>query len=222
MAMPIDKADDALHGFAVAGIHGWFDALTEKPVVISKSRNWTSFFHLLPNGKYIATIRDLRDIVESFDRVNAKTKVMHTFDQTHGLMPAFTDQERYHYYFETANPLSGALTYELPRVLEAAQKQTRDVIFIRYEDLIVDPFKELNRIYEFLGEEKFDHDLNNIQQSEIYEHDSVYFRERTSHKVASSLFTKKKEKRVSDTSFLNRVVQQNRPYYEMFYPEVLK
>lgn len=53
MAMPIDKADDALHGFAVAGVNGWFDALTEKPVVISKSRNWTSFYHLFPNGKYI-------------------------------------------------------------------------------------------------------------------------------------------------------------------------
>jgi|AntRauTorcE11897_2_1112592.scaffolds.fasta_scaffold00046_72 sulfotransferase len=221
MAMPIERADEALHGFAIAGVHGWFDALTDKPVVISKSRNWSGYYHLFPEGKYIAMIRDLRDIVESFDRVNAKTKIMHTFDKTHGLLPGMTDQERYRYYFETGNPLSGAFTYELPRVLEAARKQTRDVIFIRYEDLIVDPFKELNRVYSFLGEEKFEHDFDNIQQSEIYEHDAVYFRERTSHKVSPSLLTKKKEKRVSDPAFHKQIIERNLPYYEMFYPEVL-
>lgn len=222
MAMSVEEADKGLYGFATAGTYGWYDQLTDKPIVISKNRNWAGCYHLFPDGKYIAMIRDLRDVVESFDRVNAKTKALHTYDETMGLLPSMTDRERYHYYFNTANPISGVLTHELPRVMEAQSKGERDVLFIKYEDLIVDPYKELNRVYDFLGEEKFAHDLNDIQQSELFEHDTVYFRERTSHKISPSILLKRKEPRVSHPDFHKMIVEQNALFYEMFYPEVLK
>ncbi len=222
LAMDADKADIGLHGFAVNGVRGWYEALTDKPIVISKNRSWAGFYHLFPEGKYIAMIRDLRDIAESFDRVNSKFKVFHTFDDVHGLLPAMTEREKFDYYFIRPNPLSATLSYELPRVVEASKNNAREVLIIRYEDLIVDPYREINRVYSFLGEEKFQHDLNNIQQSSLYEHDTIYYRERTSHVVSPSILLKPKERRVSSDSYLNMIVERNIPYYEMFYPEVLR
>lgn len=222
MAMAVEDADKGLYGFATAGTYGWYNQLTDKPIVISKNRSWTGCYHLFPESKYIAMIRDLRDIVESFDRINANSKALHTYDEAHGLLPSMTDDERYHYYFNTANPIAGVLTYELPRIMEAKQKGTRDILLIKYEELVLDPYRELNRVYEFLGEEKFAHDLNNISQSKLFEHDTVYYRERTSHKVSPSLLSKRKEKRVSSPEFHKMIVEQNIPFYQMFYPEVLK
>jgi sulfotransferase len=222
MAMDIDKTDLALHGFITQGVHGWFNALTDKPVVISKNRSWASFINIFPDGKYIAMIRDLRDVVESFDRVNAKSKILHTFDNNKHPITAMTETERYNYYFSTQNPLSSVLAYELPRLMEASEKGDRDLLIVKYENLVMDPFREVARVYDFLGEKPFKHDFENIGQSELYEHDSVYFRERTTHKVSPSLLTKKKEPRINSKKFNDSIVEKNRPFYEIFYPEVLK
>jgi hypothetical protein len=167
-------------------------------------------------------VRDLRDIAESFDRVNSKFKVFHTFDDIHGLHPAMTEHEKFDYYFVRPNPLSATLSFELPRVMEAKTKGLREVLIIKYEEFIVDPFREINRVYEFLGEDKFAHNFNDIQQSELYEHDTIYYRERTSHRVSPSILLKSKEPRISSSGYLNMIVERNLPYYEMFYPEILK
>lgn len=220
-AMDIDVADNAMHGFITAGVQGWFNALTDKPVVISKSRAWSTVYHLLPNGKYIATIRDLRDIVESFERLQRKAKALHSYDGSGQLVPAMTDQEKFHHYFKTPTALMGALTQELPRVVEQARSGRRHILIVRYEDLTINPIRELKRVYDFLGEEPFEHDLNNIKQSELYEHDAAYFRERTSHRVQSSLLNKVVEPRQCSPELLDAIFKNNIPYYETFYPEVM-
>ena len=222
LAMSPEDADAGLYGFATQGVRGWYEQLTDKPIIISKNRSWSGYCHLFPSGKYIVMLRDLRDIAESFDRVNRGQKALHTFDDTHGLLPAMTEEEKFNYYFVRSNPISATLSYELPRLVEAARNKTRDILFIRYEDLIVDPFNELNRVYGFLEEEKFKHDLNNIGQSELYEHDTVYYRERTSHKISKSILLKKKEPRLSSEFYLNRILESNSFFYETFYPEVLQ
>jgi hypothetical protein len=40
--------------------------------------------------------------------------------------------------------------------MEAKTKGLREVLIIKYEEFIVDPFREINRVYEFLGEDKLD------------------------------------------------------------------
>jgi hypothetical protein len=220
--MTIEDADPALYGLVTHGVQGWFSGLTEKPVVISKNRGWGGLIHLFPDSKYIVTVRDLRDVVESFVRVNDKVKALHTFSESMGLLPAMTDDEKYHYFFNTPNPVSGVLQNELARLHYAHTNNPDRVIFVRYEDLMLDPIKQLNRIYDFLQEERFRHDLNNIEQSKLYEHDMAYFRERTSHRVSPSILTKKKETRKLSESFHEKVVQSNKPFYQIFYPEVLK
>ena len=69
----LDK--DVLHksyiNFLRQGMRGWFEAMTDKPIVFSKSRQWSAWlphtFAFDPNSKYLVILRDLRDIICSFD-----------------------------------------------------------------------------------------------------------------------------------------------------------
>ena len=219
-AMSCKQADDAVYGMALGATQGWYEGLTNKPVVISKSRTWSDLYHLFPQSKIIVTIRDLRDIVESFDRVNAKIKALHTVGEN-VLYASMSENQKYHYHFNTANALSGALFHELPKYMEIYKKDSTRVKFIRYEDMLRDPEYMLDRIYQFLGMQPYKHDLNNIQQSEMFEHDNAYFMEKTNHETKFKMIPWKKPKRVLSDNLHKRIIENNKWFYEGFYPEAL-
>lgn len=220
-AMTTEQVDSAMYGFVQAGSKGWFEGLTNKPVVISKNRDWTNLMHLFPESKLIVCVRDLRDIVESFDRVNSKLKAIHTYTDKRMLYPSLTDELKFKYFFEEGNALSSTLFDELPKLMHLYMRDKSKVCFIRYEDLVKEPLESLKQIYSFLNLDYFNHDLNDINQSELYEHDNAYFRERTSHKVKSSFMNWKEPRRILSENFHNNIVNRFTWYYEGFYPEVL-
>lgn len=219
-AMDGTAADNALYRFVHGGVRGWYNGLTSKPVVISKNRNWPELLHLFPKSKTIALVRDLRSIIGSFDRVNEGLKATHTFNESGTFMPAMTDSEKFNYYFNQGNPLLDALQNQLTKLVDIAQKGKGEVIVVRFEDFVSDPINELKQIHEFLDIQWFDYDLDNIQQSEIYEHDHAYFRERTSHKVQSSLTTYKQPDYQMSHELQRMIVNHNKDFYNMFYPEL--
>lgn len=220
-AMAIDQADQAMFGLVQGATKGWYEALTNKPVVISKNRSWSNIFHLYKNSKYIVMIRDLRDIVESFEKINAKTLALHSYGDMSVFTPAMHQQEKYKHYFIETNSLTVPLTTEVPRMMELFQKEKNKVLFIRYEDFTKDPIYILNKFYNFLELPFFNHDLHNIQQSVLYEHDHAYFRERTDHVTKPSFISYKEPIRTLPESFHKRVIDEHKWFYDAFYPEVL-
>lgn len=220
-AMSTEQADRAMYGLIHGATKGWFEGLTNKPVVISKRHGWSSLLHLYPNSKFICMVRDLRDVVESFERVNNKTLALHSYGNTNTPTPSMHIHEKFKYYFDEPNSLSSNLNTEVPRLMEVFKKEQNKVLFIRYEDLTRDPLYMLNKIYKFLNEPLFVHDLNNIQQSEVFEHDHAYFRERTDHVTKSSFISYQQPKRTLSNEFHNRVINENQWFYNAFYPEVL-
>lgn len=221
-AMNTDQADRAMYGLIQGATRGWFEALTHKPTVISKRHGWSSLFHLFPHSKYICMVRDPRDIVESFQRVNEKTLALHSFGDQHTMTPAMHQHELYNHYFSEANSLSANLNKEVPRLMEVFKKTPRKVMFVRYEDLTKEPDYMLNKIYNFLGEEPFEHDLHSIDQSVVFEHDHAYFRERTDHHVQRQFRLWRDPVRDLPASFHQRIINEHKWFYEGFYPEVLK
>lgn len=225
-AMDPHQADKAMHGFVMGGMQGWFDALTEKPVVISKNRNWSGVFHMFKESKYIVMVRDLRDIIESIEKLNSKTLALHTVDtQSQSLVYGMSENEKLNYYLKGNNAISGALYTEIPRMMEWFKRDPSKVMFIRYEDLTKEPEYMLNKLYSFLefpSTQWYTHDLNNIEQSELYEHDNAYFCERTSHKVQRTFQRYIEPKRTLSDNFHNTVVKHASWYYEAFYPNELK
>lgn len=220
-AMSTDQADRAMYGLIHGATRGWFEALTDKPIVISKRHGWSSLLHLFPHSKFICVVRDLRDIVESFERVNQKTQALHTFNNSNVMLPAMHIHEKYKYYFDEPNAFSVNLQTEVPRLMEIFKKIPNKVIFLRYEDFTKDPYTMLNKIYNFLHEQYFEHNLNQIQQSELFEHDHSYFRERTSHETLPKFRLFSNPIRSLPESFHKKVIKEYQWFYEAFYPEVL-
>lgn len=219
-AMSCEQADDAVYGMALGATRGWYEGLTQKPVVISKARDWSGLHHLFPKSKMLITVRDLRDIVESFDRVNSKIKALHTFGNDNTLYGSLTEDEKYAYHFKETNSFSVTLRHEIPKYIELFKRDPSRVKFIRYEDLLRDPNYMLKRIYEFLGLQNYQHDLNNIPQASMFEHDNAYFREKTDHKTKPQMIPWKEPTRVLSDNFHNQVVNENQWFYKSFYPDV--
>lgn len=220
-AMSIEQADRAMYGLVHGATRGWFEGLTDKPVVISKNRGWSSIFHLYPNSKYIVMVRDLRDIAESFEKVNKRTLALHSYGEAGIFTPAMHQHEKYKHYFDEQNSLSAPLQTEVPRLMEVFKKQPNKVMFIRYEDFTKDPIYILEKLYHFLGEPYFQHDLNNINQSEMFEHDHAYFREKTDHYTHPTFQYYKPVERTLPDSFQQRVLREYKWFYEGFYPDEL-
>lgn len=220
-AMSTEDADKAMYGLIHGATKGWFEALTNKPVVITKRHGWSSLFHLYPKSKFICLVRDLRDIVESFERVNQKTLALHSFSDSNAFSPSMHIHEKFRFYFDEANALSANLNTEVPRLMEVFKQNKNNVLFIRYEDFTKEPFYILDKIYRFLDLQPFNHDLNNIQQSQLFEHDHAYFRERTDHVVKPKFMMYSEPNRVLPPEFHERVIKENLWFYKSFYPEVL-
>lgn len=220
-AMSTEQADKAMYGLIQGATKGWFEALTKKPVIISKRHGWSNLFHLYPNSKFICMVRDIRDVIESFENVNNRTLSLHTFGDSQTVIPAMHIHEKYKHYLSEANALSVNLTTEVPRLMELFKKGTNKVMFLRYEDFTKNPNFMLQKIYEFLGEVYYQHNLEKIGQSELFEHDHAYFRERTEHTVEPRFRTFTAPVRKLSEEFHARVVKENLWFYEAFYPEVL-
>lgn len=221
-AMSTDQADRAMHGLIHGATKGWFEGLTDKPIVISKRHGWSNLFHLYPKSKYICLVRDLRDVIESFEKVNQKTLSLHTFNDGQTFVPAMHIHEKYKYYVNEANAFSVNLTTEVPRLMEVFKRDKTKVMFLRYEDFTKNPLYMLRKVYAFLNESQFQHDLDNIDQSTLFEHDHAYFRERTEHHTHPSFRMYAEPVRSLPDEFHAKVVKEHAWYYEAFYPEVLK
>lgn len=218
-AMSTEQADAAMYGLVHGATKGWFEGLTNKPTVISKNRSWSNVFHLYEKSKYIVMVRDLRDIVESFEKVNSKISALHTFHDDGSFLPSMSENEKFQYHFQTRNCFSEPLNTEIPRMMEIFQKQKNKVMFIRYEDLTKEPVYILNKLYGFIEEKSFEHDLNNISQSILFEHDHAYFREKTDHVTKPKFEFYKTPQRTLSNNFHNRILKEFNWFYDAFYPD---
>ena len=217
-AMDPDQADSAMYHLIHGAAQGWFKGLTDKPIVISKSRSWSNLTHLFEDSKIIVTVRDLRDVVESFERIQQNTQALHTFGDNNILLSAMTDYEKYNYYFNTSNSLSMPLQTELPRMMELFKKDRSRVLFVRYEDFTKDPNKILAQIHNLLELGLYQYDLDNIEQNAVFEHDHAYFRERTSHQTKRKFQAYSTPNRSLPKWFQERILKEYRWFYEGFYP----
>jgi len=108
----------------------------------------------------------------------------------------------------------------LPHLMEVAKQHPNNFFFLRHEDFNQNPRGTLQHIYQFLDEQSFEHDLENIPKPDYYEHDTVY-RSMVSHKtgtVLSKLEPRWPQFMTPEQSQL--VLQNNEWYYQTFYPEL--
>ena len=224
LALDKEVLNTAYTNFFRQGIRGWYETMTDKPIVFSKSRAWSEFlphtFAIDPNSKYLVILRDLRDIICSFESLVWKHPQVNigTVEKPFHHEPFET---RIEMYCTDRTTLLGRPLHMLPHVMEVAQKNPNKFFLLRHEDFNEQPRETLHQIYQWLGEPNFEHDFDNIPKPDYYEHDTCY-RSLVSHKTGTKL--EKLEPRwpkVMTEEQSRAVIDNNRWYYETFYPELI-
>lgn len=163
----------------------YYKPITDRPIVCDKNRGWAHYYEWVAqwnkDPKMICLVRDLRAVVASMEKVYRKNRHRPTGPDNPAQLQNMTVDQRTHYWLNT-QPVGLALS----RTLDLFQRKVADkMLFVKYEDLCANPQETMDKVYSYIGEEKFTHDFNNIKK-EVAEDDS-YFGVYGSHKVAPKL-----------------------------------
>jgi len=152
-------------------IEHWYSDI-EKPVVIDKNRAWCARVpfiegYIKQEAKIIVPVRRIDEILASIltmikrnpfkegqPRINFVDEQLVKFD-----IP-INDENRCQYLLSH----KGGIVWESLNAVKLGVEEGHSdkFLFVDYNDLVKDPQKELNEIYEFLGEEPFEHTFENL------------------------------------------------------------
>jgi sulfotransferase len=173
-AIASDDTEEAYLEFLRHGMQGYFSKLTDRPCVVDKSRSWISNFNFLKTlhgeePKMIYMVRDLRQIFASIEKKFRKNRHIELNIENYDKFENTTTPKRIDMWAKS--PMLG---FPLETLNEAIrQKINEKVMFVRYEDFLVNPEHWMNEIYDYLGVERFAHDFDNIEQV-THENDTIH------------------------------------------------
>jgi len=159
--------------FCREGMRGFYEAITEKPYIVDKSRGWGIHFDFIhqvySNPKIICMVRDLRDVFcsmeKNFRKNPEKASPLIDWSKSQGTTVA----KRIDLW---ANGVPVGMAIE--RLSEMIRLGIdKHILFVKYEDLCMYPEREMTKIYNYLELPYFEHDFDNIEQV-TKEDDEVY------------------------------------------------
>lgn len=146
------------------GLYGFYNAITDRPYVMEKSRGWgmeRDFIHAFdPNPKIICMVRDIRAIYASMEKKYRNNPLVDAGVVNWGNLTGTTTDKRITVW--SNNPPIGPSMDRLYQTLLAGTH--KHILFIKFEELCLDPDTQLKRVYEYLELPYFQHDFNNISQ----------------------------------------------------------
>jgi sulfotransferase len=174
-------------------LENWYSDV-EKPVIFDKNRSWVNRLHYIPGyfgieSKVLYPVRNIADILTSFISMYRRNPYT-----GQGRIP-FLDEM----LIKSNIPLSddnrcealcspmgivGASYNGLKQVF--AQGKEKNVHLIEYDDLINQPEETMRKIYDFLGEEYFQHNFESIENIHR-ENDQLVYGLPDMHDVRSTL-----------------------------------
>lgn len=144
-----------------------FYADVDKPLIFDKSRGWPGYLEMAETilgskAKVLVPVRDVRDVLASFEKIWRKDSKTGQIPQEKKFAKEFqTVEGRSDVWMRSDQPVGSSLN----RVKDALRRGYGDrMFFIRFEDLTRKPEKTLREVYEFLGEEWYQHDFDNVEQ----------------------------------------------------------
>ena len=172
--------DELFHGFPKPAqanriIHSIIDNFysdIEQPVIIDKNRAWTARVpyiegYINQQAKIICPVRDIEEILTSMITMirrnpyrEGNPRINFIDEQLVKLNIPISDDARCEYI---AGP-DGILGQSLNAIVEGFNQGFGDRIhFVEYQDLVNKPEETLKKLYEFLGEEYYEHTFDNIE-----------------------------------------------------------
>lgn len=146
----------------------YFD--TEEPVVIDHCRAWSNNIeriktYITPNPKIICPVRDVAEILTSFITMIHRNSDEVSFIDEHLIERGYptTDDNRCHYLMSKEGIVEQALWAQSQAFIRGDHKKY--MLFVEYDDLMNSPQQTMDRIYEFLGMDSFQHNFNSISNT---------------------------------------------------------
>ncbi len=152
-----------------------FFANVDRPVVIDKGRGWIGQIPLIEAllgrpVKIIAPVRDVRDILASFEKVVSRNPMQPTAQELAHPTQWETIEGRCQIWFAQNSPVGGPYR----KLRDAMIKGYRDRLhFVDYDEFTSHPSRAMHELYDFLGEPHYEHDFNNVEQK-TFEDDDVW------------------------------------------------
>lgn len=150
----------------------------DKPVIFDKSRGWLAYLEMAEallgrKAKVLVPVRDIRDVLASFEKLYRKNAAVFQTAQEADPRTYFdwqTLEGRCRIWADKSQPVGVAYN----RIKDALQRKFGDRMhFVRYELLTSKPKETMDKVYEFLGEEPFEHNFNYVEQV-TFENDFVH------------------------------------------------
>ena len=163
----------AFQGFCKEGLYGYFNAITDRPYVVDKSRAWLGNFRFAnfiePGAKVIVMVRDLRGIFASMEKNYRKNP--HKDPQiVNGAQLRNMNTDTRLQHFSMSPPVGPSLEWLYDSIIQGYDQR---ILFIRYEDFTQNPDAEMKRVYNYLELPYFAHDFNNVEQL-THENDVIH------------------------------------------------
>lgn len=145
-------------------IHGFHT--TDRPVVFSKSRGWVAALEMVRNAlgvepKMLVTIRDIPSILSSCEKLFRKELRSPESSARWGSNME-TIEGRLAFWTAGDQMVGG----QYNRIRDCVMRgNRRNLHFIDFDDLCADPSGTMAKVYEFLGEEPFAHNFEQVEQT---------------------------------------------------------
>jgi len=143
-------------------IEGWYQK-EDKKVIFDKSRGWNVnsllFKKIYPNGKIICLIRDLRNVFASIKKNHRKNPLVDIIGE-----PILkTIYNRADKMFSN----DGLIGNCIMGIEDLIRRNPDNLIFIQYETFVSNPKLVMERIYNELEEDYFEHNFENVKNTAI-------------------------------------------------------
>lgn len=154
----------------VANIITHYYGDVEKPVIFDKNRSWVNRVGYIPGyfgfeAKILCPVRNIDEILASFIAMHRRNpyeingKINFLDEMLVKTNTPLTDDNRC-FFLTSENGIVGQSYMGIQQAIKEGNQKC--LHFIEYDDLINNPEETMKRIYEFLGEEYFEHDFKNL------------------------------------------------------------
>ncbi len=139
--------------------------LEEGKLVLDKNRAWPAYIDLLEDAlgrkvKILCPVRDLKDIIASFEKLHRKNPLT----APHGQGDQYFVQQTVMGRCQSLMTSNGTVGLAVRRIMDAIDRGYEDrLFFIPYENLVKDPWSMCIQVFAFLGIRPIEVDIDNIQ-----------------------------------------------------------
>lgn len=218
-----DTSYEMFSNFCRSGINSWISTISNTKYYVDKCRGWGHefdlLFNLFPNIKVIFTIRDLRGLASSIEKIQKNTVMKYKDEFFFGDQDYDYNQQDL-YITKVKNMFDSSMIRKnlicLKEILDVRKEYFDNIKIVRYEDIILDTNNTIEDIYNHLQIQKYDHNFNNIEQ--INYNDS-FFLPYGRHKIKKSLTKFDPYNFIIPEKVQNYLIDSHPWYYEEFYPD---